>query len=69
MSPIQYLNRNIAETEIHAVLDALHASHTGSEMGTFLNGTRSFAFKLRREILAFSGDMPSVAKGEKKTTF
>ena len=53
------------EMKRHAVLVAISAQHSDSEIASFLNVARSFVFKVRHELKTSGGDISSVAKRKK----
>ena len=53
------------EMKRHAVLVALAANHSDSEIASFLKVARSFVFKVRNEVEASDGDLSLVAKRKK----
>lgn len=53
------------EMKRHAVLVALAANHSDSEIANFFKVARSFVFKVRNELKASGGDVLSVAKRKK----
>lgn len=53
------------EMKRHAVLVALAANHSDSEIANFFKVARSFVFKVRNELKASGGDVSSVAKRKK----
>ena len=49
----------------HAVLVAIAAHHSDSEIASFLNLARPFVFKVRHELQMSGGDISSVARRKK----
>lgn len=52
----------------HAVLVALAADHSDLDIATFLTLSRSFIFKLRKQLSDSDGGVASVAKRKKTTS-
>ena len=49
----------------HAVIVAIHAKHSNLEISKIFNVTRSFVYKVSRELEAFDGNAESVTKRRK----
>ena len=62
-------NKLTQKMKKHAVIFAIHAKHSDLEISQFMNVVRSFVHKVRRELEASDGNVESVAKRRKQTSF